>query len=49
MLARYIFSDPRELSVFSSKAWAQWVVLNANNLAWIMLVVAGVVFSSLLV
>jgi hypothetical protein len=35
--------------VFSSEAWTQWLDLNANNLAWIMLVVAGVLVSSFLV
>ena len=33
----------------SSKAWTQWVALNSNNLAWIALVVAGVLVTSLLV
>ena len=33
----------------SSKAWTQWVALNANNLAWIALIVAGVLVTGLLV
>ncbi len=31
-----------------SKAWEQWVSLNGNNLAWIVLTVGGVLFTSLL-
>jgi hypothetical protein len=31
-----------------SKAWSQWISLSGNNLAWIVLVVAGVLFTSLL-
>jgi hypothetical protein len=38
-----------EGGVFSSEAWTQWRDSNANNLAWIALVVAGVLVSSLLV
>ena len=29
----YILSH-REVDVFSSEAWAQWISLNANNLVW---------------
>ena len=29
----YILSH-REVDVFSSEAWAQWISLNANNLGW---------------
>ena len=35
--------------MFSSDAWKQWLSLNANNLAWIALIVAGVLVTSLLV
>jgi len=49
MSAGYIFFDLMEAAVFSSKAWTQWVALNSNNLAWIALVVAGVLVTSLLV
>jgi hypothetical protein len=34
--------------VFSSDSWKHWVSLNANNLAWIALVMGGVLFTDLL-
>ena len=49
MSAGYIFFDLAEAGVSSSNAWTRWVALNSNNLAWIALVVAGVLVSSLLV
>ena len=30
-----------------SKAWKQWIYLNGNNLAWIVLIVAAMLFISL--
>jgi len=32
-----------------SKAWKQWISLNGNNLAWIVLAVSGVLFARLLI
>lgn len=31
-----------------SKAWSQWISFNSNNLAWVVLTVVGVLFTSLL-
>jgi hypothetical protein len=31
-----------------SKAWKQWISINGNNLAWIVLAVGAVLFTSLL-
>ena len=43
-----MFSSFQEVGMFSSKAWMQWVSLNANNLVWIALVLGGVLFTDLL-
>jgi hypothetical protein len=43
-----MFSSPEEIVMISSDAWRQWVSLNANNLAWIALVLGGVLFTDLL-
>jgi hypothetical protein len=48
MEALCISTEFREARVFSSKAWEQWISLNANNLIWIALTIGGVLFTSLL-